>query len=1036
MEKNVTASNRGYLTLLLVMVIFLVVTIGYGLLNPLGEAPDEIAHMDLIRFIGREGHLPGTYDERYAAGYKSDSPLLYHALIGAATAWVDYDALPQLKVNSATPRRLLIEDGLSPFAVIHTDDEEVPFQGIVLAWHLARLVSTLFSAGTLVVIYLIVLTIWPGDRWLGLGVTAVVAALLQFQFIASAVNDDNLLGLLCALFALWLLRTWQRPGNRWNYAWLGLWMGLAVTTKYSVALLPLLVVVVLVLAVRRGLLDWQAAVGRFFLFGAAMAVSAGWWFVYVVWHFNQVEVLGPVAGLVKPFLAGGPADASMRQVASLITGGAIPAGNTLKPGGATWWDWGTSLFQSFWMAPGQMGSVASSAFSIGFLILSLVAVAGLVHAWRRRPDSSHQTGVRWDLISPLALVILLLLPLPILRFYLTGNPAESGQGRHILFPAAAAVGLLLTVGVSSWFAPARRRWVGLSLAAVLLAFSLTNFFGFVLPAFPQRLPVRTSADAARGVPDPVYLAFGSSMELLGFQVGTTNQHGVLPVTLVWRSLEYADQDYLVELSAVDGAGRVGTQWIGHPVDGRYPTRAWDPGDVVWDTIWLPLAGVEPGDYELRLRFDPASEESTFSDAEDAVFLTQVAIPSHTIRSPAHILNLPDGSSAGFDVWQGGEPMAGMPSYRYRAAIPVTLAETGGDQTPETDVSLVGPDGAEQLPTTRAGTMSIFLVGAGWPGGEYRLRLRRGDTVVDSQPVLRAAVRQRDFAVPPMATEVGASFGDEVMLLGFDFPQRKTQPGSTLPITLYWQAQGAGQRHYVVFNHLLDSDLRQWGGRDRVPRDYYSTALWAPGEVVRDAYVVPVDSGAPPGIYRLDVGLYTEVAGQAHPVPLVADGVVLDANSVTIASIKVGGPPASVTVENPAPAYPRDDNLGGLITLLGYDLDLGPEALNLTLYWRCDALPPADYTTFVHVRAAEPAAIVAQMDRPPAGGAYPSSLWDVGEVIRDPIRVPIPQPVPAGEYQVVVGLYDLASGVRLSVTDPANGSRFPDDAILLTTIALE
>jgi hypothetical protein len=45
-------------------------------------------------------------------------------------------------------------------------------------------------------------------------------------------------------------------------------------------------------------------------------------------------------------------------------------------------------------------------------------------------------------------------------------------------------------------------------------------------------------------------------------------------------------------------------------------------------------------------------------------------------------------------------------------------------------------------------------------------------------------------------------------------------------------------------------------------------------------------------------------------------------------------------------------------------------------------------------------------------------------------------VPAGEYQVVVGLYDLASGMRLPVTDPANEIRFPDDAIPLTTITLE
>ena len=219
--------------------------------------------------------------------------------------------------------------------------------------------------------------------------------------------------------------------------------------------------------------------------------------------------------------------------------------------------------------------------------------------------------------------------------------------------------------------------------------------------------------------------------------------------------------------------------------------------------------------------------------------------------------------------------------------------------------------------------------------------------------------------------------------------------------------------------------------------------------MRDDYWVPVDAAAPPGVYRLDVGLYEQVAGRARPVALVAEGTPLDANSVTIASVKVGGAPPGVTVATPAPQHLRADNLGDLVTLLGYDLAqpdwVSPtqtELLSLTLYWRCDARLPADYTTFVHVRhttgqtAGQPGAIVAQMDRPPADGAYPTSLWDPGEIIRDPVRIPIPPQTPPGDYEIAVGLYELTTGARLPAVDAAGGNRWPDDAISLGTIAIE
>jgi hypothetical protein len=226
----------------------------------------------------------------------------------------------------------------------------------------------------------------------------------------------------------------------------------------------------------------------------------------------------------------------------------------------------------------------------------------------------------------------------------------------------------------------------------------------------------------------------------------------------------------------------------------------------------------------------------------------------------------------------------------------------------------------------------------------------------------------------------------------------------------------------------------------VPQTYYSTALWTPGEVVRDEYLVPVDPAAPPGVYRLDIGLYVELAGQSWHLPLVQDGTELDANSVTIGPIKVGGPPPEITVETPAPQHPRADNLEGFVTLLGYDMNLEPETLNLTLYWRSDATLPTDYTTFVHMRDStgqargQSGTIVAQRDRPPADGAYPTSLWDPGEVIPDSIQIPIPAQVPAGEYEIVAGLYDFETGRRLYVLDD-QGTRISDHIQLKKDIRL-
>jgi len=97
-----------------------------------------------------------------------------------------------------------------------------------------------------------------------------------------------------------------------------------------------------------------------------------------------------------------------------------------------------------------------------------------------------------------------------------------------------------------------------------------------------------------------------------------------------------------------------------------------------------------------------------------------------------------------------------------------------------------------------------------------------------------------------------------------------------------------------------------------------------------------------------------------------------------------------------------------------------DSVCVILQWQALASIDTDYTVFAHIR--NPIGeIVTQKDGPPASGAYPTSLWEAGEVIKDDFTIPLEQLEP-GQYELVVGLYDPSTGKRL----PVEGR--PDDAV--------
>jgi hypothetical protein len=165
--------------------------------------------------------------------------------------------------------------------------------------------------------------------------------------------------------------------------------------------------------------------------------------------------------------------------------------------------------------------------------------------------------------------------------------------------------------------------------------------------------------------------------------------------------------------------------------------------------------------------------------------------------------------------------------------------------------------------------------------------------------------------------------------------------------------------------------------------------------------------------------------------------------------KVPGPPRTVDVETVRPVRPdapvavsqatglplpeRTLNAPvGDAVLTGFDRTLQPRpggAVGVTLLWRATAAGLGNASSFVHL--VDPAGqTVAQSDGWPDCGRAPTSAWQPGEDIADPHAVSLPDDLPPGDYRLVAGMYDAATGRRWAVPNA------PDDTLDLGVVRVE
>ncbi|HAL61294.1 MAG TPA: hypothetical protein DCP08_02680 [Chloroflexi bacterium] len=550
--------------LILILLAHFGLGVVYSTTIPLWEAYDEWGHYPYVRYVATYHALPPPGIQLAERNDESFQPPLYYILTALATFWIDTSDGLQPTVNpyafSGTG-----QGGLN--MAIHSDAEGFPYQGTVLALHLARLVSVAIATGGLLFTYFIAHLVFPRRREIALGTTALNAFWPQYLFMGSVVNNDILVTALSSLTLFLLLKTVLSELKTRDLCLLGSSLGLALISKNNaLALVPLALIGVGVGIAKepgerrtpRTILKWSVV----FLLGVSL--TSGWWFARNLFTSGQVLTRYP------------------KRVSHLSLAITNPL---LFIRGLHWDTLPRALrysFVTFWASFGW-GNVAPPEWVyMLYRFLCLGGAVGIALLLVRRPPVKIKM-----LLFMLILAIGFIIAIPTYLVLHSGH-FYLFPGRYIL-PAISAVSLLLFL---AWAELVGRRFEPLMAATMALSLfilALITPFRYIAPAY-ARPPLLDEVDLQE-VEHPLHVRFGEAMELVGYKTDKDSlQPGqALTVTLHWRCLREMDENYTIAVQVLgpdyESYGGINT----YPGRGNYATSLWRVGDIVQDTYRIAVS---------------------------------------------------------------------------------------------------------------------------------------------------------------------------------------------------------------------------------------------------------------------------------------------------------------------------------------------------------------------------------------------------------------------------------------------------------------
>lgn len=259
--------------------------------------------------------------------------------------------------------------------------------------------------------------------------------------------------------------------------------------------------------------------------------------------------------------------------------------------------------------------------------------------------------------------------------------------------------------------------------------------------------------------------------------------------------------------------------------------------------------------------------------------------------------------------------------------------------------------------------------------------------------------------------LNARLENGITLLGYLGWNLSPAAGEVTQVQLLWRADQAPEQRYKVFLQLLDPRNQVIAQRDAEPAgESRPTTSWTPGETILDNHGVLIPPGTPPGSYRRIVGMYDPQTGQRLKLAGGAqgEGDFISLPPINVQRAKVPPPLDALEMQN------RQRFDFGAITLLGDDrykrgfghapsTPIKPgDLLHLTLYWRANAAPRADW--WFHLSLTDNGgSSVAELNAPLVSETYLTTMWQKDEIVRGEHDLQIPADLPPDTYRLSLTL---------------------------------
>jgi 4-amino-4-deoxy-L-arabinose transferase-like glycosyltransferase len=396
----------------------------YAVFTPRWQAPDEPAHYNYIHYLATQSGFPELVAECYNQTYLNElTSRRFPSELSVAPVCYEFHQ-PPLYYLLATP-------------IFSASN------GSLLA---LRLFSALLGAGAIIIACLIGFTIFPNKPVIAYGTMAFVAFVPMHVAVLASVNNDALAGLILAILLLLLLRRLLRTSPNLSIDYdlpLGGLLGLGLLTKTTIYIMVPLIAIVLWLAWRDRPRGWPVLFKQMVIvYGVALLIVLPW-FIRNATLYGDFDILG--LRRHDAIVVG-----QLRTSDYLADVGLINYGYTFA----------ITTFQSFWGQFGWMAAPMDERTYFLLMLLTLVALAGLV-AWLLRlflvkrgkggAQGEPLNGVepvgslsfrQWQALGLMTLTVLLML----LGYGWYNLTFVQFQGRY-LFPSLIPLGLFFSIGL-------------------------------------------------------------------------------------------------------------------------------------------------------------------------------------------------------------------------------------------------------------------------------------------------------------------------------------------------------------------------------------------------------------------------------------------------------------------------------------------------------------------------------------------------------------------------------------------------------------